>query len=113
MTCCGWLKRSRAEPRWVLGELIAATGLGGLGKTQLAIEVVHRYGRYFAGGVYWLSFGIPEEIPSQVVACGGGLELRPDFAEIELEEQLALVLGAWQSELPRLLVFDNCEEETL
>ena len=32
-----------------LGQIIASTGLGGLGKTQLAVEFVHRYGRFFAG----------------------------------------------------------------
>ena len=26
---------------------------------------------------------------------------------------MQLVMGAWQSELPRLLIFDNCEEESL
>jgi hypothetical protein len=32
-----------------LGQVVASTGLGGLGKTQLAVELVHRYGRFFAG----------------------------------------------------------------
>jgi tetratricopeptide (TPR) repeat protein len=96
-------------------QVAAASGLGGIGKSQLASEFVHRYGQYFAGGVYWLSFGNEETIPAEVAACGGigGMDLRPDYAELSLREQLPLVLAAWQSPMPRLLVFDNCEEEEL
>ena len=91
-----------------LGQVVAATGLGGLGKTQLAVEFVHRYGRFFAGGVFWLSFASIDEIPLQVAACAGcGLEGRP------LEVRVQRVKDAWQSAVPRLLVFDNCEEEGL
>jgi hypothetical protein len=91
-----------------LGQVVASTGLGGLGKTQLAVELVHRYGRFFAGGVFWLGFASANEVPLQVAACAEpGLETRP------LEERLRRVKDAWQSALPRLLVFDNCEEEAL
>ncbi len=96
-------------------QIAATTGLGGIGKTQLASEFVHRYGQYFAGGVFWLSFGDPAAIPAEVAACGGvgGLDLRPDFGTLPIDDQVRLVLSAWQSPLPRLLVFDNCEDETL
>jgi hypothetical protein len=97
-----------SETTVALGQVVASTGLGGLGKTQLAVELVHRYGRFFAGRVFWLSFASPDEIPLQVAACAGpGLEARP------LEERVQRAKDGWQSAVPRLLVFDNCEEETL
>jgi tetratricopeptide (TPR) repeat protein len=98
-----------------LGQVVASTGLGGLGKTQLAVELVHRYGRFFAGGVFWLSFASADEIPIQVAACAGSgaAGLEADLSSRPLEERVKLVLGAWQSAVPRLLVFDNCEEESL
>src|SRR5829696_5057878 len=51
--------------------IAAATGLGGIGKTHLASEFVHRYGHYFSGGVFWLSFADADAIPAEVAACGG------------------------------------------
>ncbi len=96
-------------------KIAAITGLGGIGKTQLATEFVHRYGQYFAGGVFWLSFAKAKKITDQVAECGrsGYLNLRADFHNLPSEDQICLVLGAWQSPLPRLLVFDNCEDEAV
>jgi tetratricopeptide (TPR) repeat protein len=92
----------------------ASSGLGGIGKTQLASEFVHRYGRYFHG-VYWVSFANPDGIHAEIASCGGtgGMNLRPDFHTFPLEERVRAVLAEWQGELPRLLVFDNCEHEGL
>ncbi|HEY0604897.1 MAG TPA: tetratricopeptide repeat protein, partial [Herpetosiphonaceae bacterium] len=94
---------------------VAATGLGGIGKTQLATEFVHRYGQYFAGGVFWLNFADPAAVPSEIAACGSAayLDLHPNFAQLSTEDQIALVRAAWQSPLPRLLIFDNCEDDDL
>ncbi|MDY7075909.1 MAG: CHAT domain-containing protein [Chloroflexota bacterium] len=96
-------------------EIAAATGLGGIGKTQLASEFVHRYGQFFAGGVFWLSFADPNAIPAEVASCGGlgHLNLRPDFGGLLIDEQVQLVLATWQNPLPCLLVFDNCEAPAL
>jgi tetratricopeptide (TPR) repeat protein len=90
-----------------------ATGLGGIGKTQLACEFVYRYGQFFAGGVFWLSCAEPEAMAAEVAACGQGLSLPAGFASLSLNEQVQLVQKAWREPLPRLLVFDNCEAEGL
>jgi tetratricopeptide (TPR) repeat protein len=94
---------------------IVVGGMAGIGKTQLASEVVHRYGRLFAGGVFWLSFADPAGIAAEVAACGAAeyLNLHPDFDALPLDKQVRLVLAAWRDPIPRLLVFDNCEDETL
>lgn len=96
-------------------ETAAATGLGGIGKTQLACEFVHRYGQFFSGGVFWLSFDNADAVPAEVAACGevDALELGPDFGERDLNDQVRLVQQAWQLPTPRLLVFDNCEDPAL
>lgn len=98
-----------------LGQVVASTGLGGLGKTQLAVELVHRYGRFFAGGAFWLSFANADEIPLQIAACAGpgAMDLVPGIENLSVEERVQRVQQAWRSAIPRLLVFDNCEEETL
>jgi tetratricopeptide (TPR) repeat protein len=99
----------------VISQIVATTGLGGIGKTQLASEFVHRYGQFFAGGVFWINFANPESVPAEIGVCGGAkyLDLDPNFHKLPLETQVDLVLAAWDSPLPRLLVFDNCEDEEL
>jgi len=94
-------------------EIAATSGLGGIGKTQLASEFVHRYGRFFDGGVFWLSFAEPAAVPGEVAACGQSLDLHPSWDSLPLAEQARLVEEVWAQPIPRLLVFDNCEEEDL
>ncbi|MEM7113574.1 MAG: BTAD domain-containing putative transcriptional regulator [Chloroflexota bacterium] len=97
------------------GKAVAITGMGGLGKTQLAVEFAHRYGRFFEGGVYWLSFAEPESVPEAVAAIGGesGMRLFRHIEKLTLGDQIGRVQQAWQAPKPRLLIFDNCEDETL
>ena len=91
-----------------IGQIAAATGMGGIGKTHLASEFLQRYGQYFAGGAYWLSFADPQAVPAEIVACG-----EPGEEGLEFGTRIKLVLSRWQSAMPRLLVFDNCEDEEL
>jgi tetratricopeptide (TPR) repeat protein len=94
-------------------EIAAASGLGGIGKTQLASEFVHRYGRSFEGGVFWMSFADPAAVPAEVAACGRNLDLHPTYDALPIDQQTRLVEEVWTQPIPRLLVFDNCEDEAL
>lgn len=92
---------------------IALVGPGGIGKTQLAVECAQRLGPSFHGGIFWLSFAAPEQIAAEVAACGAGMGLRPDFAQLSRDRQVHLVSAAWEQPAPRLLIFDNCEDPAL
>jgi tetratricopeptide (TPR) repeat protein len=91
---------------------VISTGIGGVGKTQLAVEFAHRYGPFFAGGVFWLSFANPAGVDTEIAACGGAgaLELYSDADGLTLAEQVAKVAAAWQQPIPRLLIIDNCDD---
>lgn len=97
------------------GRAAAVTGPDWIGKTQLACEFVYRYGQFFPGGVFWLNCAAPGGLSAEIAACGAGgqLALRPDFDGLSRDCQVQLVLEAWQSPLPRLLVFDNCDHPDL
>ncbi len=91
----------------VITQTEATGGLGGLGKTALASEFARRYGQFFSGGVFWLDFSQPDLIPAQVAAC------RPLPANSSIAGRVKQVLSEWQTELPRLLIFDNCRDTNL
>jgi hypothetical protein len=101
-------------------KIVAVTGIPGTGKTRFAAEVVHRFGRYFAGGVFWLSFADPADLGAEVAACGGaeyldllGPSPGAGASPPDKDELVKRVRAAWRDGPPRLLVFDNCEDEGL
>ena len=91
------------------------TGIGGMGKTQLAVEFAYRYGRFFPGGVYWLSFADGGNVAEEVVRVSGmeGMRLFREAEKLTMEEKIGRFQTACQEMTPRLLIFDNCEEEQL
>jgi len=94
----------------MVGVHATVTGLGGVGKTQLAIEYAHRYGKLYPGGVFWLNMEKAEEVINEVARCGGieGMGL-PGFDNITVPDQAKIVHQAWEDGTARLLVFDNAE----
>jgi hypothetical protein len=52
----------------------------------MAHAFVHRYGQFFLGGVFWLSFADPVVVPAEVAACGSadGMQFGTDFGTLPL-----------------------------
>jgi predicted ATPase len=84
--------------------LVTLTGMGGVGKTRLAVEVAARLTNEFADGV-WLfelaSVTNPASVPDAVAAVLK-ITQQPD-------RTLSETVAAAQDGRTRLLVFDNCE----
>ena len=114
--------------------LPAVAGIGGIGKTRLAIEFVHHYRNHFPAGVFWLSMENAATIEAQVAACGGqrGLQLFDDeqseqlsggfddgnggferAPRLSLRQQAEQVRAIWETPGRRLLIFDNLEAPKL
>lgn len=92
----------------------AVIGMGGVGKTQLAIEYAHRYGHLYQGGVFWLNFAGEEDPINEVARCGGpeGMDI-PGWTEMKAPEQASRVHKAWEeAKHASLLIFDNAEDPT-
>ena len=89
---------------------VALMGMAGVGKTQLAVELVYRLHARFPGGVFWLRCANGTTLPAEVAACAEPLGLA---AHDDRDVQVRRVLAAWQQPTARLLIFDNCEDEAL
>ncbi|MCB0037674.1 MAG: hypothetical protein KDE51_26765, partial [Anaerolineales bacterium] len=96
-------------------KVAAVSGMGGLGKTQLAVEFAYRYGRYFSGGVYWVGMANEKHVAEEISRLGGerGMKLYRAADNLVLADRVGRVQQAWQAAVPRLLIFDNCEEESV
>jgi hypothetical protein len=89
-----------------IGQTAAFHGLGGLGKTQLAIEYGYAYADDYSGGVYW--FNADQDIEVQLtelaVAAGWVSPLS------EHKDKLDLARHQIRSRAGTLLIFDNVED---
>ena len=83
---------------------VVVTGIGGVGKSQLAVEFCYRYGRFFQS-VHWIQANL--NISAEVAECGLAMGL-PNWPD-RFPEQVAATLRAWQEGGRRLIVLDNAE----
>ena len=87
----------------------ALVGMGGLGKTQLAVQFAWQAGYKFKG-VHWVSAVKADEIDSSITLCGEHMELNlpPD-----VKAGAIATVNAWKENGPRLVILDNLEDQTL
>ena len=82
-------------------------GTWGLGKTQLAIEYVHRFGKFYPGGVFWVDAeqGISAMISGVVLAANVDID-----NTLEEMDQLGQLWKAFNRLQHVLIVLDNFPE---
>jgi tetratricopeptide (TPR) repeat protein len=86
----------------------AITGMGGVGKTQLAVEYIYRHKADY-GIIWWLR----SEEPAAMAADYARLAETLDLSEKESEDQTAIVKAVkrWLERNPSwLLIFDNAQD---
>jgi tetratricopeptide (TPR) repeat protein len=98
------LPKSAYGPQAVAVTQAVTVGIGGIGKTQLAVEFAYRYGRYFSG-VHWLDAA--GNLDAEVAACGRAMQNQlPRWPEKQ-PDQVAVTLDYWQLNPGRLVILDN------
>lgn len=92
--------------RAAIGQAVSIKGIGGLGKTQLAVEYAHAYRDKYKNGVFWLT--ADEDINIQLIKIGEDLSWISQFDTGF--DQAELVRNRFRKLSDCLIIFDNVDE---
>ena len=87
--------------------IAAVCGLGGVGKTSLAIEYAHQKKDYYTGGVYWFSGEDDTKFENSVYDLATRLGTQCDLFVRTLSDTLAIIS---RNESKWLLILDNVDQ---
>lgn len=100
-----------ADQAVALTQSSALHGLGGVGKTQIALEYVYRYGLEYSA-VFWIGAETEEQIVNDLLRIAEVLQL-PERADENQQRVVAAVQHWLISHRQWLLVWDNVEDVDL
>jgi tetratricopeptide (TPR) repeat protein len=91
--------------RTAIGQAVAFQGLGGLGKTQLAVEYAYRYREHYPNGVIWLN--ADQDLDAQLIELAE--KARWIAPESEHHYKLEVAAKRLRTFSDCLIIFDNVE----
>ncbi len=86
-----------------IGQVAKFEGMGGLGKTQLAVEYAHEYKEFYANGVIWLT--MDQNLDEQLLTFAKQYSLVNQ--NLDIKEQLHSAKYQFKSFENMLLIYDN------
>lgn len=89
-----------------IGQTAAFVGLGGLGKTQLAVEYAHDFCQEYSGGVYW--FNADEDLDGQLTRLAVEAQWVSPLSDAKTKLDVATYRIRSRSDC--LIIFDNVED---